>query len=400
MLSMNDPKLSAFASGELKGGVTPKEVVEKLVAVGWSEDEARGAVSAGLVANGVPVPEKGKRAGGRISSTVEVVANFFSFVGLGVVATALGVLYYQIINYYFPDPLVVQYGRNLVSTEAVHYAIAALIIAFPIYVVVIRLWFRWFREDEEKTETRLTKWLTYLVLLVTAFTIVGDLIAALYYFLQGEFTVRFLLKALTILVIAGTIFGFYVLERRKIQYQKDIPRSTFQGIGWGAGVLVLLAIALGFQVAGSPETARGRGLDDQRAQALRTIAGCVAGFGMDQRALPASLEALREFGQYEYCLSSINDPETKMPYEYRIVSASAISPAGIRVGTFELCAEFTRSSDGTTEPVGPYGVDKWAKHGTGRSCDTETVNLERSPEGSGFDAPTPMPIKGPNVSTF
>lgn len=376
-----------YATERLRAGITPDIVKQNLLAVGWSEEEAGAAIVAGLVASGVPTPKQGARlGGGKLSSTVEVVLNFFSFITLCAVATSLGVLYYQVINHYFPDPLIIRYGGVDASSETIHYAIAALIITFPIYVFSIRLWFKRFREDAEKVETRLTKWLTYLVLLVTAVTIVGDLITAVFYFLQGEITARFFLKALTILVIAGTIFWFYFLERKKIQYRKDVPRRTFQSIGWAISALVVAAIALGFVVGGSPTTARKEGLDTQRANDLREIANCVANFGGNQKRLPESLAELSESGQYAYCSARISDPETGIPYEYRVTSVGMVI-GGVREGSFELCANFTTDSqDAMTEKNAySYPNDKWTQHGVGRNCDTEKANLEKY-----LDQPAPV----------
>lgn len=380
----------AYAAERLKAGVAPEALKQNLIAVGWSEEEASAAVVAGLVASGVPTPKQGARlGGGKLSSTVEVVLNFFSFITLCAVATSLGVLYYQVINHYFPDPLIIRYGGVDASSEAIHYAIAALIITFPIYVFAIRLWFKRFRDDAEKMETRLTKWLTYLVLLVAAVTIVGDLITAVFYFLQGEITPRFFLKALTILVIAGTIFGFYFLERKKIQYRKDVPRRTFQSIGWATSALVVVAIALGFMVGGSPTTARKEGFDAQRANSLSEIASCVANFAGNQKRLPETLEELSMSGQYANCSSRISDPETGIPYEYRVVSPGVVV-GGVREGSFELCANF--ATDSQDYPTGVYRVDgyyedKWTEHGVGRNCDTEVANLERYSDNFAQPAP-------------
>lgn len=368
-----------YAAERLKAGVATEVIKQNLISVGWSEEEAGAAIVTGLIAVGVPVPEKGARSGkGKLSSTVEVVLNFFSFIALGVVATALGTLYYQIINNYFPDPLIVRYGNIDVSPETIHYAIAALIITFPIYVFAVRLWFKRFREDEEKVETRLTKWFTYLVLLVSAVTIVGDLITAVFYLLQGEVTPRFFLKALTILVIAGTIFGFYFLERKKIQYRKDVPRSVFQQVGWVVSGLVVVAIVVGFVVGGSPSTARKQGFDTQRANDLRTIASCVSSFGMNQKRLPDTLQDLSQSGQYSYCSGELADPETEAAYEYRVIAPSTVL-GGIREGEFELCANFTvDSQDASAGKSSHNPSDKWAEHGVGRNCDTETANLSNT----------------------
>jgi hypothetical protein len=386
-----------YAAERLKAGVTPDVIKQHLMLVGWREDEADNAIMTGLIASGVPVPPKGARSGsGKLSSTVEVVLNFFSFITLGAVAAALVTLYYQIINNYFPDPLIIRYGGFDVSMETIHYAIAALIITFPIYAFSVQMWFKRFREDEEKTETRLTKWLTYLVLLVSAITIVGDLVTALFYLLQGEVTGRFFLKSLTILVVAGIIFGFYFLERKKIQYRKNVPRRTFQALGWATLALVLVAVILGFVVGGSPSMSRKTGFDTQRANDLRSIAGCVANFGANQQRLPETLDELSQSGQYSYCAGSVVDPESGMPYDYRVVVPSEIT-AGVREGEFELCANFALTSDNGTG-VNSYSSpnDKWSVHGTGQNCDTERANLERYTESlapSGLTEPTALPVR-------
>lgn len=380
-----------YAAECLKEGVAPEAVKQNLISVGWSEEEARGAVVAGLIASGVPIPAQGRGNSGhwRLSSTIEVVLNFFSFITLGIVVTALGTLYYQVINNYFPDPLVIRYGGVDVSPETVHYALAALIITFPIYILSVRLWFKRFREDEAKVETRLTKWLTYLVLLVSAVTIVGDLITAVFYLLQGEVTPRFFLKALTILVVAGVVFGFYFLERKKIQYRKDISRRIFLLLGWAVLGLVAIAVALGFVVGGSPSLARKSGLDAQRASDLRTIAICVADFAINHKRLPDTFAELSQSTQYAYCQGSSFDPETGVAYEYRVSTPSRVS-GGVREGEFELCANFTLEAANTKTAVRSPGYssdqmpDKWMLHGVGRSCDTAKVILERF-----LDSPAP-----------
>lgn len=385
-----------YATERLKEGLTPEAIKQNLLLVGWSLEEANSAVVSGLIASGVPIPEKGVRGSQRkLSSTVEVVLNFFSFITLGVVAIALGTLYFQIVNHYFPDPLILRYGGIDASPETIHYATAALIITFPLYAFVVSLWFKRFRDDNEKEETRLTKWLTHLVLLVSAISIVGDLITAVFYLLQGEITARFFLKALTILVIAGIVFGFYFLERKKIQYHKNVPRALFQQLGWATFGLILVAIIFGFVVGGSPSTARKQGFDTQRSNDLRSLASCVANFGMNKKQLPAVLAELTQSGEYAYCSGNIADPESGAPYEYRIVTASAVSGL-VREGEFELCANFALdSSKAALQHAYSSPADKWGEHGVGRNCDTEKADLERYQDRLDSSAPGNIPTAIP-----
>lgn len=373
---METEKLAQYVVDRIRSGAGKTEVKDELVAIGWTEDEAEAGFRSGVVALGAPVPTEGSRpAMSKRASTVDVIINFFSFILLGIVATALGTLYFQVINVSFPDPLdrTAWYGYAA-ATSTIHYSIAALLIGFPLYYAAMRLWFRKFREDEGRTESKLSKWLTYLVLLVAAVTIVGDLITIVFSMLQGEITARFFLKALTILGIAGAVFGFYYLERKKIQYQKDIPRQTFQYFGRGVAAAVLIAIALGFMVGGSPTTERQRSFDETRSNHLSSLAGCIEQYASNFGALPASLADIALSSQYSYCESYMNDPESGRAYDYQVVTA-AKAQGSAEIGEFELCADFSLATE-TAPARGGYGMTgPWYEHGAGRSCDTVSAQL-------------------------
>ena len=54
-----------------------------------------------------------------------------------------------------------------------------------------------------------------MTLFVAAGVIIGDLTALVYSFLGGALGMRFGLKALTVAVIAGGIFGYYLWDLRQ-----------------------------------------------------------------------------------------------------------------------------------------------------------------------------------------
>lgn len=356
-------------------GVSHDELKKQLQAVGWSDDEVDSAYAIGLEKSGVPVPTRNaQKVFSKKSTTVEIVVNFFSFILLGIFATSLGMLLYGIINYFFEDKLNNYYSGSS-SSESIHYSIAALIISFPLYYLAMRFWFKRFREDEGKIEARLTKWITYLVLLVAAITIVGDLIVVIFNMLQGEITARFFLKALTIFSISGGVFGFYFLERRKVQYKKDIPRKVFITFGWAVVSIVGVSIILGFFASGSPKTERMRSFDSTRASDLQSLANCIGSYASEHKTLPDSLEALNEDSTYNYC-SNRRDPETNIPYEYKVMNNSYKS-GQITKGDFELCAEFSlESKNNNNDRYSAYDNSKWSQHSQGRNCDKESTVIE------------------------
>src|SRR5271157_15033 len=110
---------------------------------------------------------------------------------------------------WFPDPAVPQrYDEG--SRYAVSSQMACIIVAFPIYLLVMRFILREVERHPGKIESGVRKWLTYIALLVTAGIVICDLITFLAYFLRGGLSVHFVLKALTLIAIAGSIFWYYL----------------------------------------------------------------------------------------------------------------------------------------------------------------------------------------------
>ncbi|MBP9760436.1 MAG: hypothetical protein KBD24_03690 [Candidatus Pacebacteria bacterium] len=372
---MEQTTLQQHIEARVRAEIMKEAIKEQVLAVGWSEDEFDKAYADALVATGVPVPSEGTRGSyAKRASTLDVVLNFFSFILLGIVTTALGTLYFQIINKYFPDALSnVDFYQSGMITSAIYYSIAALLVAYPLYYVVVRVWFKRFRQDEAKVESKLTKWITYLVLLGASVTIVGDLIIAIFTFLQGELSARFFLKAITILTIAGMIFGFYFLERKKVQYRYEISRRTFQLFGYTLTALVALGIVMGFLVAGSPATERMRRFDAQRASDLQNLAGCIQGYAQQFERLPATLQDLETSSNFSYC--TVRDPETSASYEYRVVTPLHAVGTSVLEGEVEVCATYALLSSADTQSGYTSVSNKWYQHSVGYECDSETVSV-------------------------
>lgn len=368
--------LAEYVRGRASAGLSRAQIIEELTAVGWSPEQAEAAYREGLAALGIPLPEAAPGPPPpRRATAVDVALNLFSFILLGIAATSLGALWFRIIDKSFPDPLTpLTPARELAITGAVHYAIAALIIAFPLYLASMWSWFRRFRMDPARRESRLTRWLTYVVLLIASVTAVGDLIAVLFRLLQGEITARFLLKGATVLVITGVIFAFYFLERRRVQYEHPVGAKALRTLAGMVTALVVAGITVGFVTTGSPELARQQAFDSRRVADLARLSGCIAGYAREFGRLPASLETLARTARYTHCGASLRDPRSGALYEYRVATASGTT-GEMREGRYTLCAVFARPAPGGTRPSGEPGLTAWNEHGAGRVCHTLSVAL-------------------------
>lgn len=377
--------LISFVVEEIRNGTRKEAIKEKLVSVGWSEDESDEAYAQALRNTGIPVPNGvSSRGFTKKTTTLEVVLNLFSFILLGIISFSLGRLYFEIIDKYFPDVVADNVSKSYtanyasqVSTDAVHYAIAALIIAFPLFFFVMKHWFQIFRNEEGKIESKLTKWITYLILLIASVTIVGSLITTLFSFLQGELSMRFFLKALVVLSIAGMVFGFYFLERKRVQYKHDIAPKLFRGYGIGVLVVIVMGIVLGFLAAGSPQTERLRTLDNERSSGLSSLSSCIENYAQTYKTLPKNLSDLDTSSSSSYCASPLRyDPKTREEYEYRVVSDNDSLRGNIYEGSYELCAFFDLASDSSMREETYQSRSIWYTHPTGRSCKTQRTTWE------------------------
>lgn len=309
----------------------------------------------------------------------EIFVNFLSFILLGIIAVSVGIIFFQVINKYFPDILSLTYQNYDFSgfnTSAIHYSIAALAVSFPIYIWALWFWFKSFRGSKDLEESKLSKWITYIVLLLAGGTIIGDLITILYNFLQGEFGMRFLLKAVTILVIAVFVFAFYFLERKKIQYKKEVSPIFFRVLIILASLIAVSAVILGFVAGGTPFEARLRKFDMERTQNLQQLSSCVSAFAYDNERLPVSLDELKNNVRYNYC-SRMADPETKKDYMYSAISKNE----------FNLCGEFNLSNLDEIVNIGYY--DNWQRHDKGQNCQKQTVTFGKLPLPLEKTAPAP-----------
>lgn len=230
----------------------------------------------------------------------------------------LVVLLFGVINLQFPDAID-SYWRIQSAESSIRLGIAMTVVFFPTYLVLTRFVNCYRREESAWTYLSLTKWLIYLSLLVGGGILLGDLVAIIMAFLEGEITIRFVLKALVVLVVAGTAFSYYLLDA-KGRWVANEKGSVMFGVV--ATAVVLAAVVFGFVSISSPGESRERSLDQQQINDLQNL----------QWRIISEFETTGEFPQNLSELSmagSINSPEDRPAYRYELTENG-----------FRLCAEF------------------------------------------------------------
>ncbi|OGF51909.1 hypothetical protein A3I27_00975 [Candidatus Giovannonibacteria bacterium RIFCSPLOWO2_02_FULL_43_11b] len=310
---------------------------------------------------------------GQATGPRDVFLQFLSVISLYVAAGSFITLIFQYINYLIPDPLQAGYGYITSVFDSIRWSISILIVIFPVYAWT--LWFmdKGYKEIPERMAMKSRKWLVYLTIFVAALLMIGDFVALVYQLLRGEFTSSFLLKVLTIILIAGAVFIYYLKE---IKRQTGEARSSFvKTVSYAAIAVVAVSIIGGFFIVGSPKEERAYRFDEQRVSDLQNIQNETVYFWQAKRKLPNDLSELND---------SIRgfrvpvDPENSSNYIYRKTGNLS----------FDLCANFARASrsglDRTAAekpmPIGqPYDISGYWDHEAGQICFQRTIDPDKFP---------------------
>jgi len=202
-------ELTGFIRDALSKGQSRAQIEAVLLRAGWAQEQVRSALACyAEIEYPIPVPRPRPYLSAR-----DAFMYLFLFTTLYITAFNLGKLLFQFIDLAFPDPAVLPQVVAAIPGK-IRMATASIIVAFPLFLYISRVVYRAVRLDPNERNSTIRKWLTYLTLFVAAGVLIGDIIALVYNFLGGEFTLRFTLKVLTIGVIAGPIFGYYLWDLR------------------------------------------------------------------------------------------------------------------------------------------------------------------------------------------
>ena len=204
--------VNQFVRDALLADQSREKIADALVRAGWSEQETKDALAEfSDVTFTPPIPRPRPRLTAR-----DVFIYAVLFTALTFTASYLIVLVHAILDIRMPDPADNAYDLTY-ATSRMRWAIATLIVAAPVYIWMSFYTNRRLESDAGHRRSLVRIWLTYLALFIAALTFFGDAIYVIYEFLQGEATLRFLLKAATVAIVSLAIFVFYM---REMEYLK------------------------------------------------------------------------------------------------------------------------------------------------------------------------------------
>jgi hypothetical protein len=327
-----------------------------LLAAGWKEKDVAQALAAHAL--DMPVPSPPDTGGAR-----DAFLHLTAFTALYAAAIAGVGLLFDYVNRLLPDPAFRELARYAAgSLSAMRWSLAILLVSSPAFLGLSHFLLREMRKDPEKTWSAVRRWLTYLTLFVAAVTLAADFMTLVYFFLEGEISVRFLAKVAIVGGIAALVLRYYLAAVR--MPARELAVSPLHArYGATAAIMAVVTFVIGIAFVGSPVSARLRKLDKQRITDIDEIRAAAERYALgppERRAddeppvivhpIPATLEELARVAVEDR--PSIVDPATGEPYGWRVLGESS----------FEVCATFDTPRSATFDV-------SW-NHPAGRACFT------------------------------
>lgn len=329
---MADANLVEFVKAALERGESRNRIREVLKKAGWPDDQVDSALGA-FAETDFPLPVPRPRAYG---SAREAFLYIVYFSLLGMVATQVGSLAFAWIDRQFADELADASHYYSFATTGMRWSVASLLVGFPIFLFLGWRLAAKKRKDPERRRSRVHAWLTYVTLIFAAGALIGDLVAVVFQFLNGELGTRFAAKAAVVGVISAAILWNYSRDVERHSSGVDLAGRALAIV---TSIVVGVLVAWAFTVVRSPQTAREQMADEQRINGLMETTRLVDCHYTYAGALPENLEAMGTYlseraGRLpvaDGCADPVpTDPISGSHYLYRVIDSD----------TYELCASF------------------------------------------------------------
>lgn len=201
----NSPNLDTFVRDALLRGQPRADITRALLDAGWPTQQVALAIDAYADTN-FPIPVPRPRAS---VSAREAFFYLVLFTALYLTAFNVGQILFDLIDINFKD-----IGHSPFGREQIRSSLAAVIVAFPIFLFMSR---HIGRETDQNPAARLSpvrRWCTYLTLFIAVGSLIADATALVHGVLNGDLTTPFVLKVLVVLAIAGSVLAYYLSDLR------------------------------------------------------------------------------------------------------------------------------------------------------------------------------------------
>jgi len=301
-----------------------------------------------------------------------------SYATLLIFSISTNFLLKAIVDNYLPDA--VESERFFNDDTTIIGFLAAVIIAFPVFLYVNLLANKMLGQKKMKANTGVRNWLIYLTLVVVILIIIWQIISLFVSYLNGVLVSRFLIHTLITLVIAICILAYQYWHLKFFDGKSKSLGTGFKIFEWSVIAIILASVITGFLIIDSPSVRRAKRLDQDRIESLAMIRSSIYNYydplnDSGYHQLPANLDELINDPRVYIERADLLDPETNKQFEYTVTGTS----------TYQLCATFemeytTESEAKTAVDLLPEKAGTLFYHPAGYYCFDLSVDKSLSPK--------------------
>lgn len=193
-------QLAQFVREALIAGRSRDDIAGALSQAGWAKTEVDDALATWADSPfSPPIPRPRPYV-----SAKEAFFYALMFVALGMTAWYVVDLGFDLIDRWFSDA-----ERAYWGTRSMRWSISALIVFFPLFMIMQRAEARSLARDPSRKRSAVRKWFGYIALFFSSITLLGDLLGAIYALLNGDLTAQFIAELALVAAVAGTVFGYF-----------------------------------------------------------------------------------------------------------------------------------------------------------------------------------------------
>lgn len=143
------------------------------------------------------------------SNAKDVFLHLLSIITLYGSVIALITVLFQLVNIYLPDPTSSRYAVES-AERLMRFSVSSLIVMFPIYIWSVYYINKMSSQAEWIQNEKVRSYLINFTLFVGAIVMIVSLVSLINSFLNGELTLRFGLKLLSLFIVVGSVFYYYL----------------------------------------------------------------------------------------------------------------------------------------------------------------------------------------------
>lgn len=206
--------LPAYIEKSRERGKTDDEIKKSLVDGGWDERMVSDALGSHHTDPDLPTPPPAPKSNvSGTSPTTGWIAfeHILMFISLYVLATSIALLLHYFADKWYPGVRTSSYvSTSSLGLTLVRGYLAAAIVSLPMFSFFYLSTAKSISANPLVSQNHTRKILIYFTLIVTFIIMLSSIIGFVYQFLNGNFTLNFLLHIGITFGVSGIIFGYYL----------------------------------------------------------------------------------------------------------------------------------------------------------------------------------------------